>query len=75
MTLHNDLGKGEITYGIVAEGQDDLYHFQVTRTDNGGMPFVCPERDQLIFSNYSSFTQAVGSNMMVSARYLPEVET
>ena len=71
--LLNDLGKGEITYEIIAEGEDDLYHFQVTRPDNGSMLFVFPERDQLMFSNYNTFTLTVGSNMMVSAMYMPEV--
>ncbi len=72
--LFADLGKGDIAYEIVAAGEDDLYHFEVSRPDNGSMLFVFPERDQLMFSNYNTFTQTVGSKMMVSAKDMPEVD-
>ena len=73
--LFADLGKGDIVYEITTEGEDDLYHFQVTRPDNGSILFVFPERDQLMFSNYNTFTQTVGSKIMVSAKDLPGAET
>lgn len=73
--LFADLGKGDIVYEITTEGEDDLYHFEVTRPDNGSILFVFPERDQLMFSNYNTFTQTVGSKIMVSAKDLPEAET
>jgi len=73
--LLGELGKGEITYEISAEGEDDLYHFEVTRPDNGSILFVFPERDQLMFSNYNTFTQTVGSKILVSAKDMPEAET
>ena len=69
------LGKGGISYEIVADGEDDLYHFEVTRPDNGSMLFVFPEKDQLMFSNYNTFTRMVGSKMLVYAKDMPEAET
>ena len=48
---------------------------QVTRPDNGSMLFVFPEKDQLLFTNYNTFTQTVGSKILVSAKDMPETET
>lgn len=73
--LLKDLGKGDIAYEIITAGEDDLYHFEATRTDNGSIMFVFPERDQLMFSNLNTFTQSVGTKILVSARDMPEVET
>ena len=73
--LYNDLGKGGVVYEITADGEDDLFHFEVTRPDNGSMLFVFPEKDMLTFTNYNAFTQTVGSKILVSAKDLPEAET
>ena len=70
--LYNTLGKGDIVYEISTEGEDDLLHFEVTRPDNGSMLFVFPEKDTLTFTNYNSFTQTVGSKILVSAKDMPE---
>ena len=73
--LYNTLGKGDIVYEISTEGEDDLFHFEVTRPDNGSMLFVFPEKDTLTFTNYNAFTQTVGSKILVSAKDMPEAET
>ena len=73
--LYKALGKGDIVYEITTEGEDDLFHFEVTRPDNGSMLFVFPEKDTLTFTNYNSFTQTVGSKILVSAKDMPEAET
>lgn len=72
--LYRFLGKGEIAYEITTEGEDELFHFEVTRPDNDSMLFIFPEMDRLTFTNFNSFTQTVGSKILVSAKDMPEAE-
>jgi len=73
--LLKDLGKGDITYEIGSEEAGDQPAFTATRSDNGSMMILFPENDRLTFTNYNTFTQTVGSKILVSARDMPEADT
>jgi len=72
--LYKTKGKGDIVFEISTDGEDELFHFQVTRPDNNSTLFVFPEKDQMVFDNYNSFNQTVGSKILVSAMDMPEAE-
>ena len=72
--LLKDLGKGEIAYNVMrldGEGGDS---FAVVRPDNDSTLLVDPAEDQLLFDNFNTFTQTVGTKALVSTMDMPEAE-
>lgn len=68
--LLSDLDKGDITYEITRlEGDGG---FQVSRPDNGSTLLIYPDRDTLVFDNFNTFTQTVGTRALVSTLDMPE---
>ena len=72
--LFKDLGKGEITYEVnrLDDGEEDS--FAVVRSDNDSTLLIDPEKDQLLFDNFNTFTMTAGTKALVSTIDMPEAE-
>ena len=73
--LFKTVGKGDITYEIELEKDDNNTAFRVTRPDNKSVLYIDPAQDLMIFDNFNTFIQAAGAKAMVAAIDLPEEDT